>query len=200
MDTDPLAVTLIRAWEILEPLGIPVAVMGGVSLAAWNRPRFTQDVDLLIALPEEEKEPVIAKFLEGGFFLKKGAERRWIPLGGIELFHLFYEPPDTFMDLRLDLLAARSDYHLGILQRRVPIRLPLLDREIAVVSCEDLLILKLLAGRMIDRADAAMLLRNNRDRLDLEHLLKSVKEQELQLQFAEIWDEAFPGEQPPDSV
>ncbi len=200
MDVDPLALTLVRAWDILESLEIPMAVMGGISLAAWNHPRFTQDVDLLLALPDTEKETVVAKFLDAGFFLKKEKEHRWIPLGGIELLQLFYEPPDTYMDFRLDLLAAKSGYHLGILQRRVPVKLPLVDREIAVVSCEDMLILKLLAGRIIDRADAAMLLRRNRPRLDEEYLLKWIKVHGLQAQLAEIWDEAFPGEHPPDAT
>lgn len=200
MDVDPLALTLVRAWEILEPLEIPMAVMGGISLAAWNHPRFTHDVDLLLALPDEEKETVVTTFLEADFFFKKGEKHRWIPLGGIELLQLFYEPPDTFMDFRLDLIAAKSDYHLGILQRRVPVRLPMVDREIAVVSCEDMLILKLLAGRIIDRADAATLLRKNRERLDDEYLMKWIRAHGLQPQLAEIWDEAFPDEQPPDAT
>lgn len=196
MDVDPVALTLVRAWQVLEPMEIPMAVVGGICLAAWNHPRFTQDVDLLLALPDTEKNAVVAKFLDAGFF-KKDDKPRWIPLGGIELLQLFYEPPDTFMDFRLDLLAATSDYHLGILQRRVPVKLPIVDREIAVVSCEDMLILKLLAGRIIDRADAATLLRKNRERLDEEYLLKWIKEHDLQMQLAEIWEEAFPGEQPP---
>ena len=197
MDVDPVALTLVRACEVLESLEIPAAVMGGISLAAWNHPRFTQDIDLLLALPEVEKGTVVAKFLDAGFFFKKDEQHRWIPLGGIELLQLFYEPPDSFMDFRLDLLAAKSDYHLGILQRRVTVTLPMVDREIAVVSCEDMLILKLLAGRIIDRADAATLLRRNRERLDEEYLLKWIKAHGLQAQLAEIWDEAFPGEHPP---
>lgn len=168
-------------------------------MAAWNHPRFTHDVDLLLALPDADKDKVVAKLLDSGFFLKKDEKPRWIPLGGIELLQLFYEPPDSFMDFRLDLLAAKSDYHLGILQRRVPVKLPIVEREIAVVSCEDMLILKLLAGRIIDRADAATLLRKNRQRLDEEYLLKWIRAHGLQSQLAEIWNEAFPGEQPPDT-
>jgi hypothetical protein len=198
MDIDPVALTLVRAWEILEPLEIPMAVMGGISLAAWNHPRFTQDVDLLLALPDTKREAVVATFLDAGFFCKNEGTPRWISLGGIEVLQLFYEPPDTFMDFRLDLLAAQSDYHLGILKRRVPVTLPIVDRELAVVSCEDMLILKLLAGRIIDRADAATLLRRNRERLDNEYLLKWIRAHGLRSQLAEIWDEAFPGERPPD--
>lgn len=56
MDIDPLTLTLVRAWEALEPMETPMAVMGGISLAAWNHPRFTQDVDLLLALPDTEKD------------------------------------------------------------------------------------------------------------------------------------------------
>jgi hypothetical protein len=197
MDVDPVALTLVRAWEILEPLEIPMAVMGGLSLAVWNHPRFTQDVDLLLAMPEVKKEAVVAQLLAAGFFFKdQGDAPHWIPLKGMELFQLFYEPPETFMDFRLDLLWAKSVYHIGVLQRRVTVMLPIVDRQIAVVSCEDMLILKLLSGRIIDRVDAATLLRRNRERMDDVYLKKWIEAHRLQSQFAEIWDEAFPGEPP----
>jgi len=39
--------TLDHVWGVLAPLGHHVAVMGGISLAAWNHIRATRDVDLL---------------------------------------------------------------------------------------------------------------------------------------------------------
>jgi hypothetical protein len=42
-----------------------------------------------------------------------------------------------------------------------------LDIELDVLTCEDLIVHKLLAGRLVDRADAATLLRVNRADLDI---------------------------------
>ena len=45
---------------------------------------------------------------------------------------------------------------------------------IDVLNGDDLIMFKLLAGRMIDRADAAMLLRENREAIDFGYLLSWV--------------------------
>lgn len=74
---------------------------------------------------------------------------------------------------------------------------PGIHRPIDVLACDDLILLKLLAGRVIDRADAAMLLRENRDTLDFEHLRFWVARLDLTMEFTEIWGEAFPGEDRP---
>lgn len=61
----------------------------------------------------------------------------------------------------------------------------------------NLILFKLLAGRIIDRADAAALLRINRDQMDLAYFLRQIERLALQSNLAEIWAEAFPGESPP---
>jgi hypothetical protein len=62
------------------------------------------------------------------------------------------------------------------------------------LSCEDILILKMTAGRIIDRADAAALLRLNRVGLNLAYLTRWVTQLNLGAEWNEIWSEAFPGE------
>jgi hypothetical protein len=53
------------------------------------------------------------------------------------------------------------------------------------------------AGRLIDRADAAALLRSNRATLDLPYLLKWVKQFNLDTEWTQTWMEAIPGESVP---
>ena len=48
-----------HVWNALTPLGRPLALMGGVSLAAWNRIRATQDIDFLIELDRSSVVAVI---------------------------------------------------------------------------------------------------------------------------------------------
>jgi hypothetical protein len=68
------------------------------------------------------------------------------------------------------------------------------EREIAVMSCEDLIIHKLLAGRIIDSADVAALLRANRAGLDLAYLKGWLGQRNLLPQLETIWHEKFPSE------
>ena len=71
--------------------------------------------------------------------------------------------------------------------------------DLFALNCEDILILKMNGGRIIDRADAAALLRLNRATLDLSYLLKWVNQLGLGAEWAEIWCEAFPGEPLPEA-
>ncbi len=66
-----------------------------------------------------------------------------------------------------------------------------------VVRTDDLIVIKLLAARIIDRADVAMILRENRTEIDPERLRRGIAEFGLSQQYREIWSEAFPGEPPP---
>lgn len=41
---------LKHVWATLEPLGLPMAVMGGIAVSFWEHLRATRDVDLLIQI------------------------------------------------------------------------------------------------------------------------------------------------------
>lgn len=195
MTSEPVLVALRHAWSALERFHAPMAILGGIAVAAWGHARFTKDVDILLAIDGDQVDDLIESLLKSG--MRTMREPPLITIGDVDLVQLLYEPPDTFLDLRIDLLFARSEFHLQALNRRVSLRLPGLDQEVAVLACEDIIVLKLLAGRVIDRADAAALLRENRDAIDTDHLMKWTKQLGLHIEITEIWDEAFPGERPP---
>ncbi len=47
MPGEGILVTLRHAWLALEPLNLPMAVVGGVALSAWNHVRYARDADFL---------------------------------------------------------------------------------------------------------------------------------------------------------
>lgn len=195
MTNEPVLLALKHAWEALERFDAPMAILGGIAVAVWDHARFTKDVDILLAVEAEQVEEIIDSLCKSG--MRKKRDPPLVSIGDVDLVQLLYEPPDTFLDLQIDLMFARSEFHLQALERRVSMRLPLLDKDIAVLGCEDIIVLKLLAGRVIDRADAAALLRANRESMDLGHLTKWTARLGLTDDLAQIWDEAFPGEEPP---
>ena len=197
MTNEPVLLALKHAWEALKRFDVPMAVLGGIARAVWDHARFTKDVDILIAVEGDQVEDIIDSLRKSG--MRTMRDPPLITIGDVDLVQLLYEPPDTFLDLRIDLLFARTEFHMQAVQRRVSTRLPSLSLEVAVLACEDIIILKLLAGRVIDRADAAALLRANRESLDLGHLMNWTAKLDLNDEITEIWDEAFPGELPPAS-
>jgi hypothetical protein len=186
---------LNHVWSALEPLGYPCALMGGIALAVWNHPRATRDVDLLIGVDSINFEPVVDQLRRNGCRPKRSPPL--LSVGAIHFAQFLYSPPGEFYDVQFDLLFAESDLQKSAIARRVTRDVPGVSRTIDVLACDDLILFKLLAGRMIDRADAATLLRENRDAIDFDYFLTWVGRLELTTGFAEIWAEAFPGENMP---
>ncbi len=195
MAADAVLRALRHVWLILKSEDIPAAVVGGIAMAAWKHVRATRDVDLLIGLGEADTEPLLQTLRAAGIHPK--SDRGTISLGDINLLQLVYQPEETFLDIQIDLLLGGLPYHEQALGRRLPTRLPEMDLEIDVLACEDLILYKLLAGRIIDRADAAFLLRANRNSLDFDYLRQWAKTLEVSPALSEIGNEAFPGEKGP---
>lgn len=99
------------------------------------------------------------------------------------------------MDLQIDLLLAECSYQLQALTRRVPQQLA--GSPMYVLACEDLILHKLLAGRIIDRVDCSSLIRLQRDHLDWTYLRTWSATLAVGNGLSEAWHEAFPGDELP---
>ena len=190
MISDFLLGVLRHVWNTLEPKGIPCALMGGIALSVWDHVRATRDVDLLIDLENVDHDDLYQAFEAAGISTKRNPPIMRVE--GLEVMQLVYEPPGAFMQFQVDLHLATSDFQRQVLSRRVSLPLPDLNLNVDVVTCEDLILLKLISGRVIDKADAAFLLRNNKDSIDLAYVQQWIDQFNLKKPFSEIWDEAFP--------
>ena len=180
---------------MLESFGVRKAVFGGLALSAWDHSRSTKDVDILFDPDGHSLHSILAKFGSDDFRAK--GKTALIRVDDAEFIQVLYEPRDAMMAIQVDLLIAGSPFDAQALARSVELKVPELGRALAVVRCEELIVMKLRAGRLIDRADVAALLRANRDALDMDHLGTWIRHFRLQRTFHESWAEAFPGEQPP---
>lgn len=195
MAAEAALATLDHIWGLLTPLGHPLAVMGGISLAAWNHIRATRNVDLLIAVDRSAIDPLLSSLGSHGCRPKKSPPI--VMVGEHSFVQFLYTPPGEFYDVQFDLLLAESDLQKSAIARRVRRDVPGISLPVDVLHCDDLILFKLVAGRMIDRADAAMLLRENREAIDFDYLLSWVTHLDLTTEFAESWREAYPNEDPP---
>jgi hypothetical protein len=187
---------LDHVWTTLEPLGFPCALMGGAALAVWQHPRATRDIDLLIGVDSQSLEAVISRLTAAGCRPKKYPPLT--TLGLLRFAQFLYTPPGEFYDAQFDLWLADTELQKSAISRRVRRDIPGVSRSVDVLNCDDLILFKLLSGRMIDRADAAVLVRENRNDVDFAYLKHWIEKLDVEREFTEIWRESFPGEELPN--
>ena len=197
MPGEMVLAALRHVWTALEPLNVPMAVMGGLSVSAWGYLRNTQDVDILIGVEKAQFDQILQRAIQSG--LRPKRHPALFRIDQQDIAQLLYTPPEIRWDVQIDLLLVSTEFQHTAIQRRVFTKLPSLEIPIAILSCEDVILHKLVAGRIIDRADAAMLMRENRETIDLNYLKTWIERLALENEFAEIWREAFPDE-PPSAI
>lgn len=154
---DGLEATLIAAVAALDRPGVSYALIGGLATGYHSRPRYTNDVDLLLDLPQVTLPIVLDDLHRRGFEF----------------------------DLR-EVVEEFGKHHMAVLWRRgvrldwlkpvLPLYRHVLDRAreepgpagpIRVASPEGLILLKLLAFRLQDQTDIEALVAANHDLLDV---------------------------------
>lgn len=186
---------LQHAWVSLTDIGVPAAVMGGLAVATWKHVRATQDVDILVGIDQLDSEVLLSKMQAHGFRPK--LMPAVLAFASEHVMQLLYEPPDAYLELQIDLLFAESEFQRQALKRSVSFRIPGEDLEFQVLSCEDLILTKLKADRLIDQSDVVALLRENRTDLDYRYLSEWLDRGELHSDWQKCWHSAFPGETDP---
>jgi len=182
MVTEAVALTMRRIVQALSKANISAALMGGSAVGAWKHVRVTHAVDLLVEGTRSHYEQILQPLSKAGIHPKRHPPVLIIDEHAI--IPLRYEPPDTYLDIRVDLLLAETAFQKQALSRRVRFDLPRAGIPADVLACEDLILFKLLAGRIIDQADVAALLRINDESLDWVYLNKEAD----QLGFHEVLD------------
>lgn len=142
--------TLHRFVELFDRLQIPYAIMGGWAVRVYALPRPTYDVDFTITLDRHRLPALFAAAEEDGFTVPDQYRNGWVDsVAGMPLVkcRLLVNTHGIDVDIFLD----ESAYQHELMQRRV-------SHVVAgvrawFVSVEDLILLKLVAGRRRDRAD-----------------------------------------------
>lgn len=190
MAGEGVLVTLQAGWDALSSVDAPKAVIGGLALTAWRHARYTRDADVLVAIEADRVNELVTALTAAGFHARHVPPLRIIDGQGIVQFT--FQPPDALLPFQFDVLLVSGDFQKEAVTRSVPWPALAGTDSIRVVRPDDLVVIKLLAGRIIDRADAAMLLRENRDDIDFVRLHREVARQGIAAEYREIWSEAFP--------
>jgi len=141
---------------------LPYMLIGALALPVWGRPRATLDIDFMI-LADEIPGSLTRRLSSLGFDLDVEWERRNPFLKGVQ---------SRFRSaaLTLDILTRKDAHHEEAFQRRRRKRYR--GMYIWFPSAEDLILLKLRAGRQTDFDDAVGIIERVGESLDLRYLSK----------------------------
>jgi hypothetical protein len=148
----------LRALPAQEP---QYCLIGGVALAAWGQVRATLDLDFLILLNDQTRSGLLASLGSHGFVV----DTRWTdanPMLKGTMTRLTFGPHPV------DLLEPRDAHDRETLGRRRKVQVD--QSNLWVASPEDLILLKLKAGRHLDYADAVSIVVRQGKALNLDYL------------------------------
>ncbi|HTQ38984.1 MAG TPA: DUF6036 family nucleotidyltransferase [Pirellulales bacterium] len=159
-----LQTTLADAIRFLEAQQIRYALIGGLAASLLGEPRVTADVDLVIAADVDHALRLV-KALQGSKFrplfdqVEEVVQKAFI----LPLKH-------RLTTVKVDLVLGLSGFEQQVIARAKPTEIAGLT--VSVATAEDLLIMKVLAGRPQDEQDLHGLVIAQRENLDWKYCLK----------------------------
>jgi hypothetical protein len=144
---------------LFERHGLRWYVFGAQAVVVYGRPRMTADLDITLETPLPGALRLLPDLASHGFTPR--AENPADLLERARVLPLLHEPSD----LAVDVVIAGPGLEEEFLANRRPVDLA--GVEVPVISPEDLVVTKVLAGRPKDLDDVRGILREQGDRLDL---------------------------------
>lgn len=153
------------AFTFLESQGTRYLVIGGLAVVAVGEPRTTADADAIVFVSPAEAESLIRRAAGAGFDVRVEVELERLATTGTMRFRRGR--------FQIDLITASLPFEESAAGRAsvhelfgIPLPFP---------SPEDLILLKVLAGRDKDMLDAAGVARRHRGRLDVAYLERTLR-------------------------
>jgi len=186
---------LLHTRGILDELGVPCAVMGGLAVSACDHVRATVEVEILIGIRSTSPDDLLKEFQARGYRPK--VVPALVDFDGERVLQLIYQPAGKFLEFPIDLFLAEAEFHCLALERRTVFRLPDGLTEIPILTCEDLILFKVHANRIIDRRDIVSLLMEHRTTMDFAHVRRWLQTAAHRATWATCWKQAFPNDPDP---
>ncbi len=150
MTGNAIVEVLFKVLDLVEAQGMPYYVMGGIAARTWGLPRSTFDVDLSLSLPPEEVAGFCAKASQAGFVVPEIHLKGFADtLKGMRKFS--FQDAAFPKPVEVDVFLVTTPYQLEALRRRREVAYE--GRNVRMISPEDLILHKLLAGRPKDLSD-----------------------------------------------
>ncbi len=140
-------------------------VAGGFAVGMWGPPRGTSDIDIIILVRQKERESVTS-LLSDDFKLIQSHDQDMV-FGKLHIWRHILAGENKQNLFPLDMIIASDEYLENVLKRRIEIEYK--GVTVPVISIEDLIILKSISFRDIDRFDIKNLI-NSGNPIDWDYL------------------------------
>jgi hypothetical protein len=170
---DALEAALADVIDALSASGAVYALIGGLATGFRSRPRYTQDIDLLIDIPQVRLPDLLERLRARRFEVDVSAV-----IAELRRHHLAVLWRG---DIRLDWLTPAIPAYRHVLEAATTESGP--SGPIRVAAAEGLILMKLLAHRLQDQADIEALVAANRGVLDVDWIRRE-------------WEAIFPIDDP----
>jgi hypothetical protein len=137
-------------------------VFGAQAVVLWGRPRLTADIDVTVRMDPEEPERLVQALEASGFSLRIGHTPEFVRRTRVLPF------VHAASGMPMDVVLAGPGLEELFLSRAVPVTIG--NLVVPVISPEDLIATKILAGRPKDIDDVRGILRERLSTLDLESI------------------------------
>ncbi|MBM3342921.1 MAG: hypothetical protein FJY56_12535 [Betaproteobacteria bacterium] len=158
---------LARLAGELDAARLPYMIIGGQAVLVHGEPRLTRDIDITVGATTAELDAVLQAARNAGLH----------PLveNPIDFVRDTWVLPcsDEKTDIRVDLMFSFTTYEREAMTRAVTITIG--NRPVRIATAEDLVILKILAGRPRDLEDARTVLLKN-PQLDHDYVARCLRE------------------------
>lgn len=144
--SDPKSV-LLAALEAVESGPFDYLLYGGMAAGLWGEPRYTEDVDFVLFVPERQVVRFLRAAARRGFAVNEDLALQQLQISGWARLPL----GEARSPWHLDLTLGDSPFDRSALRRRRAVTL--FGRTVWVASPEDLVIYKLVSGRDRDLLD-----------------------------------------------
>ena len=136
--------------QIFHDLEIPYALMGGMAVSVHGIPRPTHDLDFTISIDRQRLPELYAATEQLGYSVPDTYESGWVDqVAEMPLVRVRQWLDGKVIDI--DLFISESTFQESLLARRMELEVD--GNRAWVVSPEDLILLKLIAGRPRDVGD-----------------------------------------------
>lgn len=135
---------------LFDRLQLPYAIMGGIAVRAHGLPRPTFDVDFVVTVPRERLADLFAAIEHLGYTVPEQYRGGWVDsVGGMPLFKVRLFLGGRGIDA--DIFLAENEFQASVMSRRITEDVE--GKSVRLITAEDLILFKLLAGRPRDLLD-----------------------------------------------